>query len=62
MSVIVDMGCWFDGKCCVCREWIECYGDPTWSRANPVGDCKHRVAHARCTVAGRVYLYGLVGL
>ena len=45
---IYDMGMYFDGKCAICREWIECYGDPTGKLDEPTTAARHNVVHARC--------------
>jgi hypothetical protein len=55
VSPIYDMGMYFDGKCCVCREWIKC-DDPTWSRAEPAEGVEHTIAHARCVEEAAPYL------
>lgn len=53
MSPIVDYGMTFDGKCCVCREWIN-PDDPIWTQGTPVEGCGHTVAHAPCDPDGRI--------
>lgn len=63
MSPIYDFGPTFDGKCCVCREWIH-PGEPVGYETAPeevAAGCDHTVAHARCTEGGRRYIEELIG-
>lgn len=54
MSPIVDMGMCFDGRCCVCREWIN-PDDPIWREGIPAEGVEHTVAHALCDEGCRAH-------